>query len=936
MGSLQSTVNALPSSSELSALSDGLTEGLTDLLERIETLETSLENVASEEDLNEINSNIGDVQEDLDELLTSSNIYSSDIYVNNIATLDFADALGDKLNIVNGNVEIYAIPEMDSIKLQNVVNRLKTIVGGFGYLSKNTTVATVKFDSIVSTSGISIGVHHDISFANLANNGDIRFGTNYDNKVKEVNLGKLAMVGQVGMANITNNPNAGAGNPKIFGTFSTANAIVYDNADSMDLGSLPYYSQNALTLTLDSGGDLNIGSLDDTDSTGRQTDLDLTITGAAIVSLPNYDDGDFSATDVGTVDLPKFTGDSGSITLSQITHLKLGAVEVDVKIGTSSTPDNDLETFDVTAAKGTDTNDTAPEIAVYSTSVENVKVAGVTGAVTLADSPSLDTVDFSAKAVGTITLNNNANLVNVTLTGEAPAVVVTNNADLQTLTIGTKTVVSSAKDAKLDGTITVTDNASLANLTVESDDIENLSITGNPDLTQIDLSKLTKIGATGKPTVNIYNNDLTASKLTDDNDGTTDVANGATGDKGSITSSSGMDTAKVYLGVVAADADATANVYFDTVDEFADAETSTISTTTNHKYSGGTTPSNSELDQIKVLVISAASSDGVAAKDASKGKKSWVFSSTSGAQLQISSGNPTTTLFAVGGSTSSVTLSGNAAIDVNAITTAENLARANAAGLTLTAQKGGQSTLGGDVTLRFHAIAPPLIIGERHTTTAAATAAASSTNHGLGPDDEVTFTVGMNSVTVSGVVVSSAPHLVALGTTIQAAYLAKYGPAGTHSATAVASVNHAGGVLSITGLDPGSRGHGLEVSLSVKAGTATITNGLALDWTIGSTNATTDNSTDSNNFIVTLESLTAGPTPSVSDATTPTTILLGGAAVTVSRTLVSTQLTNGTDPNKGTYTAQTESRADVTIAEASTAVVAPTTAAVSFSRVGWL
>ncbi|MEK9614333.1 MAG: hypothetical protein VW080_10485, partial [Flavobacteriaceae bacterium] len=325
MGSLQSTVNALPSSSELSALSDGLTEGLTDLLERIETLETSLENVASEEDLNEINSNIGDVQEDLDELLTSSNIYSSDIYVNNIATLDFADALGDKLNIVNGNVEIYAIPEMDSIKLQNVVNRLKTIVGGFGYLSKNTTVATVKFDSIVSTSGISIGVHHDISFANLANNGDIRFGTNYDNKVKAVNLGKLAMVGQVGMANITNNPNAGAGNPKIFGTFSTANAIVYDNADSMDLGSLPYYSQNALTLTLDSGGDLNIGSLDDTDSTGRQTDLDLTITGAAIVSLPNYDDGDFSATDVGTVDLPKFTGDSGSITLSQITHLKLGA-----------------------------------------------------------------------------------------------------------------------------------------------------------------------------------------------------------------------------------------------------------------------------------------------------------------------------------------------------------------------------------------------------------------------------------------------------------------------------------------------------------------------------------------------------------------------------------------------------------------------------------
>ncbi len=139
----------------------------------------------------------------------------------------------------------------------------------------------------------------------------------------------------------------------------------------------------------------------------------------------------------------------------------------------------------------------------------------------------------------------------------------------------------------------------------------------------------------------------------------------------------------------------------------------------------------------------------------------------------------------------------------------------------------------------------------------------------------------------------------------------------------------AGGVITVKGLDPGSRGHGLAVSLSVAAGTSTATNGLALDWQIGSTLATTDNMTDSQNVILTLESINAG---SFSDVTTPTTF--NGTASPTLVLLTSTQLVNGTDPNKGTYTAQMESRADVTIAEE--AVAAGTSTAVDFSRVGWL
>jgi hypothetical protein len=161
---------------------------------------------------------------------------------------------------------------------------------------------------------------------------------------------------------------------------------------------------------------------------------------------------------------------------------------------------------------------------------------------------------------------------------------------------------------------------------------------------------------------------------------------------------------------------------------------------------------------------------------------------------------------------------------------------------------------------------------------------------------------------------------------IVTAYTAKYGSTGTASASALASVTSTGGALTVTGLDPGSRGHGLAVSLSVAAGTTTATNGLALDWTIGSSIATTDNKTDSQNIILTLEAINAG---TLADTTTPTTFTLGAGSATP---LVSTQLTIGTDPNKGTYTAQQESRADVTIAEDAVSG----TGGSSFSRVGWL
>ena len=324
-------------------------DGLSGINQVIVDLQAQIDNIGTGEDVDNINDTLDDLKEDLEELLASNNVYSDPVNIYNVATLDFADALGDRLNIVNSAINIYAIPEMDSVKLQTVVDRIKVVVGDFNYFARNSTIATVKFDSLSGVSNLIVGAPHDLSFSNLASAGNITHGTNYDNRVKAGDFGALATASSIGMGAVS------FAGTTVSRAISAANTIKYPNADSIDLGVLPYYSPGSLSITLDSGGTLDIASLDDVDSTGGQDDLDLTIVGANTVHLPNYDDGKFSATDVGTVNLPKWTGDSGTLTLSQVVNVILGAVEVDVIIGSVSNSDNDLETLDVTAAKGTGT-----------------------------------------------------------------------------------------------------------------------------------------------------------------------------------------------------------------------------------------------------------------------------------------------------------------------------------------------------------------------------------------------------------------------------------------------------------------------------------------------------------------------------------------------------------------------------------------------------
>ena len=221
-------------------------------------------------------------------------------------------------------------------------------------------------------------------------------------------------------------------------------------------------------------------------------------------------------------------------------------------------------------------------------------------------------------------------------------------------------------------------------------------------------------------------------------------------------------------------------------------------------------------------------------------------------------------------------------------------------------------------------------------------AAVSSTNHGIGTDEVITFTVGTNSVTavLSAVATGSTVTLntTAIGLVadaILAAWATKYGSSGTASATAVVTLTATtSGLITVTALDPGSRGYGHAVSISVTASGTTATNGKALDWKIGTTRASSDNSTTSDELILIVESNNAG---TILDTVTGTLVTVTNSnAGSVFTELAAATYTADSDDDTGlnTQTAQIESRADVRLPDDGEA--AATSNAVSFSRVHWL
>jgi hypothetical protein len=835
--------------------------------------------------------------------------------------------MGSAIAIVNGgDVDIEMTTAMDETKMQEVINQILVTTQDFKYVSKASSIAEMTFNNLTATQSLTVEQGGGYQFQALASATVIDMGDLFKSSVTKVDFRALTSVVR-------------------FETENVADEIRFTRAMECHLTELVYYPSSSLTIVLDTNAALPL-KFDDQDANGDQTNKTLSISGPAAVTIETWVDGELNFTDVPTVVVNGFEGKINANT--GVESLSANKYAVAGTLGA------DLESITLTGITDPDTatDVTGPAFALDDqTRLEELTLSGKFLSINVEGCTRLETATISADVAGSIVMgdgdaaaNGLADLASLTLTGaKASSIEVSNASSLEGLTIDATIRLAKGKTA-LDGTIEVIDNVRLLTLTVSTDKLEKLTVTGNDDLTTVDFTGLTTFGATGKPNVTIQDNDLTATTGVDTVDTTATADGQGATDLGSYASSSGMKTLKTYLTAVAADADATAAVYYDTVESYTN-EAATEST----DQTWSATPAAAT----KVLVKKA---ETTAASGGQKAKVGWKIpdpASGDDVQIYVAGQGLLASSAAQTYISGTLTLSGNATIDVARIKDAVHLTNATANDVTLDAYIGGNDSITVSLTtLAVNTAGANYTAGERYTTAAALSGASSAadqgtfTRGGIGTDDIITLTVGTNVVTATAAhAVNSAisAQVSVVAAAIMSAWASKYGATGTKSLTAIASLTIVDvNQIVVTGLDPGTRGNLIDVSFSYSNSTTGPTsvsgNGGLLDYLIGTTRSTADNKTDSNDIIVTVESNVEGTILNKVKLPRTLTAAVGNYGIsyvgfTPATLLASTYTQNSTDSQAGSIAKQIESRSDVRPAEDGTPGSGD---AESYSRVHWL
>jgi hypothetical protein len=555
------------------------------------------------------------------------------------------------------------------------------------------------------------------------------------------------------------------------------------------------------------------------------------------------------------------------------------------------------------------------------------------------DATMHDLTITGATDLTTLTVASGSSIGNISLTGTTNLSV----ADFNHTSNLTDTDATAQKSV----TFSATNNTGLTKLHSTGDDVDTLTITGNTALAELDFTGLADDGAETTASaggVTIWGNALVAVSASNTSDGETDRADGLSTDLGSFDDgTSGMDTLKTYLTHIAATSNSVAFVTFDTVQTETDTETTGTTTTSLNIADAGDGSTTNEATVLKMTA--AATSNATSGTDATKAKRAFVFSAASG-KLILDKGGITIPASPATG----LVMTGNNAVDAAAITVAANTDRATALGFTLTANDDGAASL--QVSMQDYSgnDDQATATGERYSTDAAM-AAASTDTAGTGggipifstdPADLFTFSVGSNSVSVSTAGYGgTATSLAQIEGVILNAWALKYGDGGTASSSALATLTGRGtGFINVYARQTDSGGSGLAVGLSVTdvLNSTTVNSGTSsnIDYVIGATKATGDNSTvgttTAAGLIISIESNTAGVEL---DAVAAVVDESGTASLTELTTAY--RSANGNTWDSKVYGATDDNRTDVRSPENSASGTANTAAAATtFNRVSWL
>ena len=544
-----------------------LSAGLTTLQAEVDAVQASLATAATASAVAALQAELDAIEADVDELLTTSNIYATDVTVNSASTLDAALALGNKLNILNASATITVSASMDQTKVQTLVDRLKTITGNLVFNSSATTETT--FENLTSVQNLTVGQKGGYNFKNLTSAAVVVLNDLYETNVDIIDFRSLATV-----TSVTTLGESGEG-------------FHFSQATELHLTKLARYPGD-LTIVTKTGATLDMPILDDLGLTGSYENTDLTINGPASFTTTLMTDGTISLTNVATASVTGFRGDieinAGVVTFTgtDVTEISVAATADDLKTFTAKMKRDDLPTLSTTQTAALEFDAAAGNLGDLDLSgglanLETVSISGKAGDITISSAPNLTGVTVSADAFD-FTMNDNDNLTSVSVNGaKFHDVSITGMADLTTLTLDHTTklpeVSTTASADEVAASLTVTTNASLTNLTVSADDFDSLTVTGNAALATLDFTGMTDDGSATSTAVAIYNNNLAVQLVKDGYNDTTQnsaYVQYTSTDDGSMTSTSGISTLKTYLDNVVGAASATSGVYVfvDQIDKY--------------------------------------------------------------------------------------------------------------------------------------------------------------------------------------------------------------------------------------------------------------------------------------------------------------------------------------------------------------------------------
>jgi len=544
VASLQTTVNALPTTQvDLSGLEADLTAALANIASLQADLNTVIANYATSTDLSTAQASIDALttalaaaQADLDELLASNNVYDGNLTITNDAQLTFAESLGAKVTIVNGDVTVDIVTNsLDAAAVSAVTSQIMSATG----FVKIATDASLDFSALTSVGGLYNVAGSlttlttggaDIEDAALTSVGGA-VTLNYDGGYDQPNLASAASV------TLTDYTTTGT---TIVGTLSvnfrdlTSGLI---NAGTLSLSSATsvILNKGVTNLTANAATDVQIWASNSAALTISATEDDSVITIAGTVNADSTTGGPLSVTGSATsvLNVAALTKTSTLTVIDIATALsfpvltKATAVTADATISFSAP----LLAAATTVSAAAATSFTAP-LLVASTSVslaaaktvslastpilnaavvETLTFSNLDEALSLASMTKLVTLSSTGKtsAAGITVTSANTDLVTANLAGKHGTVSITgpgastdkltslttsgtiaelsiiNNWKLVTPTLG------HTEDAVLGAKLTITGNTAMTSFATAINRVKTFVVTGNTKLASFSAASMT-------------------------------------------------------------------------------------------------------------------------------------------------------------------------------------------------------------------------------------------------------------------------------------------------------------------------------------------------------------------------------------------------------------------------------------------------------------